>query len=208
MDGGGAAAGSDRQARTPAGAGRQARDLALVSAMARGDATAMAAFYDLYASEVYGLMRTMVADETAAQDLLQETMWQAWRLAPRYDASRASVRTWLHLILRSRVLDWRRRQSRQPVQAALEAAAEVGDPAAGSAVSQAADREDLARAQTALTASERQAIHLTYYRGLSQSEAATAVGVPLGTMKSRVRSALMRLHTALEPTAPAGEGCT
>lgn len=196
----------DLSSPPPTAGAREAADRALVAGMARGDSACMAAFYGLYASEVYGLIRGMVADETAAQDLLQETMWQVWRRASRYEANRASVRTWLHLITRSRVLDWRRHDTRHPRPLALDATADPTDPATSNLAAQTADRQDLRRAWAVLSPAERQTIQLTYYRGLSQSEAATTLGVPLGTVKGRVRSALARLRANLETGGPAGEG--
>jgi RNA polymerase sigma-70 factor, ECF subfamily len=181
---------------------------ALVAGMARADAMAMEIFYDRYASELYGLLRSMVQEPEAAEELLQETMWQVWRQAGRYDPGRASVRTWLHLIMRSRVLDWRRRELRRPAADLLVEAAEVADPATSAEMARAGERQDLLRAEAGLSAAERQAIRLTYYRGLTQAEAARALGVPLGTLKSRVRSALMRLQADIGSGGPAEGGQT
>lgn len=183
--------------RTP----KDSVDRALVAGMAKADPAAMEALYDLYANELYGLIRGMVPDPADAQELLQETLWHAWRYAPRYDPARASVRTWLHVIMRSRVLDWRRRELQRPAFADLEHAREVTDPSASTAIAAAADREDLNRAEARLPDAERQAIRLIYYRGLTQAEAARTLGIPLGTLKSRVRSALGRLHEGIDRTA-------
>lgn len=202
MGGGGGPSDLDPSAAGSSAAG----DRALVVGMARGDSAYLAAFYTRYAAEVYGLIRGMVPDEAASQDLLQETMWQVWRQASRYRASRSSVRTWLHLIARSRVLDWRRHELRHPRPVALDAAADLADPAASNVAAHAADHQDLARAWASLSPAERQVIHLTYYRGLSQSEAATTLGVPLGTVKGRVRSALARLRAGLGAGLAGEEG--
>lgn len=183
----------------------QALAAALVAAMARAEPAALEALYDLFAAELYGLIVGMVGDSGEAQEILQETMWQAWRQSGRYDPARASVRTWLHVIMRSRVADWRRR--RRPVEAAsdLSAAARVDDPVSAGMFERVVDRNDLLQAQDRLSEAERQAIALTYYRGLSQAEAARALGVPLGTLKGRVRSALARLRAALD-LGPQEEG--
>jgi RNA polymerase sigma-70 factor (ECF subfamily) len=171
---------------------------ALVAAMARAQPAALESLYDLFAAELYGLILGMVGDSGEAQEILQETMWQAWRQSGRYDPARASVRTWLHVIMRSRVADWRRRRGTARAASDLSAAERVDDPASAGMFERVVDRNDLLQAQYRLSEAERQAIALTYYRGLSQAEAARALGIPLGTLKGRVRSALARLRAALD----------
>ncbi len=177
---------------------------ALVLAMARGDPQAMEAFYDLYASRLYGLILGMVGGPDDAQEVLQDVMWQAWRLAPRYDPARACVRTWLHVIMRSRVLDWRRQEARRPAQEEFDHIHGIADADASRALSAAVEHEDLLKAQARLSDGERQAIGLTYYRGLTQAEAARTLGIPLGTLKSRVRGALLHLHDGVDSARPEG----
>jgi RNA polymerase sigma-70 factor (ECF subfamily) len=179
---------------------------ALVAAMARAEPAALGALYDLYGSELYGLIVGMVGDGGEAQEILQETMWQAWRDSERYDPARASVRTWLHMIMRSRVLDWRRRAGARARTTDLGHVEGVEDPTAVEALERVADRHDVLRAAGRLSDAEQRAIALTYFGGLSQAEAARVLGVPLGTLKGRVRSALARLRVALDPASQREDG--
>jgi RNA polymerase sigma-70 factor (ECF subfamily) len=173
--------------------------------MARAEPAALGALYELYGSELYGLIVGMVGDGGEAQEILQETMWRAWRDSARYDPARASVRTWLHMIMRSRVLDWRRRVGARVRTTGLADVDSAEDPTAVEALDRVADRHDVLRAAGRLSDAERRAIALTFFGGLSQAEAARALGVPLGTVKGRVRSALARLRVALDPP-PQREG--
>lgn len=188
---------TDAMRRAPASGANTVPDGALVAKMAGGDADALAALYDRYAGEIYRLVMGMVSDPEGAEELLQDIFWQAWRLASRYDPTLATVRTWLHVLMRSRAADWRRRAARTVPVAAWAEAPPRADPGAGPAFEHLETRCDLLQACDQLREVERQAIEWTFLAGLTQAEAAEHLGLPLGTVKSRVRTALRRLREHL-----------
>jgi RNA polymerase sigma-70 factor, ECF subfamily len=173
-----------------------------------GDSGGIAALYDRHARAVYSLALRIVQVESEAEDVVQEVFAQVFRQAGRYDAARGSVLAWLLTITRSRAIDLlraRRRRGDDVRQRAPEmAAANLPDPGA--------DQETLAlsgeqiqrvrRALAELSADQRHAIELAYYDGLTQSEIAERLAEPLGTIKSRIRTAMLRLRDALELDSP------
>jgi len=183
-------------------------DADLVRRMASGDERALGAFYDRWSGMLSSLLVKMLADADEAEDVLEETFWQAWRQADRYDATRASTATWLTTIARSRALDRlraRRRRGEEPWSAIAEGnestssseslAAPSRDPLANV---EAADRRTrVVAALASLPAEQRQAIELAYFGGLSQSEIADRLQQPLGTVKTRVRLAMDKLRERL-----------
>lgn len=158
-----------------------------------GDPAALGEFYDLYAGLVNGLALRILRDAAEAEDLVQEVFIQVWRQAARYDPGRGSPEAWLCTIARSRALDrLRRRAARRE---------EPGDPPPASASERPRPEEVLAvrKALEGLSRDQRAALELAYYEGLTQTEIANRLGQPLGTVKTRMRTALMRLREVLEP---------
>lgn len=168
--------------------------------MARGDASAVADLYDRHARAIYSLALRMLADGAEAEDVVQDVFTQAWRQAGLYDPARAPVIGWLLVIARARTLDrLRARRSRIGLTGEGPDPAELADVAPGQDV-QAIGREQGSRvraALAALTAAQREAIELAYYKGLSQSDIAARLEQPLGTIKTRIRSGLLRLREIL-----------
>ena len=164
----------------------------LLKKLAQGDRAALADFYDLYAGLVNGLALRILRDVAEAEDVVQEVFLQAWRQADRYDAQRGTPEAWLCTIARTRALDRLRRKA---------ARREDGADAAPVATSVPKTEEALAvrKALDGLSADQRRAVELAYYGGLTQSEIAKALGAPLGTIKTRIRTAMIRLREALEP---------
>lgn len=189
-------------------------DAALVARMATGDEQALGALYDRYATTVHTIAYYLLGQADEAEDAVEETFWQAWREASRYDASRGAVSTWLSTIARSRALD-RRRAVRRRAEDALDAMGATGSVA--SASSDAGDRadamapaaspqvnaesaeraRDIASALAKLPPEQREVIELAYFGGLSQSEIAARTKLPLGTVKTRARLALEKLRAPL-----------
>ena len=189
-------------------------DAALVARMATGDEQALGALYDRYATTVHTIAYYLLGQADEAEDAVEETFWQAWREASRYDASRGAVSTWLSTIARSRALD-RRRAVRRRAEDALDAMGATGSVA--SASSDAGDRadamapaaspqvnaesaeraRDIASALAKLPPEQREVIELAYFGGLSQSEIAARTKQPLGTVKTRARLALEKLRAPL-----------
>src|SRR5262245_46028790 len=165
--------------------------------MARGDSLALALLYDRYAGTMLALAQRIVGRGAEAEDVIHDVFVEAWRHSADYDATRGSVKSWLLLRTRSRSLDVQKsaRVSKQ-VQSLDDAwLAELGDPAGEGAASP--DRQRVRKVLVALPPEQREVLLLGYFEGLSSSEIAARVGVPIGTVKSRVAAALGALRGAL-----------
>jgi RNA polymerase sigma-70 factor (ECF subfamily) len=155
-----------------------------------GDGTALGEFYDLYAGLVNGLALRILRNPAEAEDVVQEVFVQVWRQAERYDRSRGSAEAWLCTIARTRALDRLRRRvaRREEPGEALPTPATPPRTEEALAVRKALD---------SLSADQRRALELAYYEGLTQTEIAERLGEPLGTIKTRIRSAMIRLRDVL-----------
>ena len=177
----------------------------LVTRMATGEEAALAELYDRYSEQVFGLALRVLGSRAEAEEILADVFFQAWREAERYDGSRGSVPAWLFAITRSRAIDRvRARQRREGKTIAIEEASVTGEMVAsvGSPEGDAIHSEHqriIRAALEQLPAKQREALELAYYCGLSQSEIAAVSGEPLGTVKTRTRSALMALREKLGP---------
>ena len=171
-------------------------DPELIAGVVKRDRGSFDLFYERYAQIIFNLCVRILKDEAEAQDVLQEIFLQIWREAERFDASRASVKTWLFTIARSRSLD--RYRSRKTVRDRLEEQTE-------DQLQQIPDRADLQGASVAqqyvlsalsqLSPEQRLVLELSYYEGLTQEEIAERLKEPLGTIKSRIRAALIKLRS-------------
>jgi RNA polymerase sigma-70 factor (ECF subfamily) len=181
-----------------------AGDAALLARMSRGDERALGSFYDRWEGAVRAMVMRVVHDPSEADDVVEEVFWQAWRQAGRFEAGRASGGTWLLTIARSRALDRLRSLRRSREDAGLDALAASGsdaeiqdmpDPLEATVLSERARvvRESLAT----LPAEQRSALELAYLEGLSQSEIAERTREPLGTIKTRMRLAMIKLRETL-----------
>jgi RNA polymerase sigma-70 factor (ECF subfamily) len=172
----------------------------LLERLRANDRDALATLYDLYGRQAFGLAYRVVEDTKEAEDVVQEAFLALWRQSQRMDASRGSVRSLLLTIVHRRSIDVIRRRSGRPevgIEKAATMAADLPDPA--DAASRMEDREVIARAMDELPPEQRQAIELTYFRGLTIAEMADRSGIPLGTAKSRLRLALERMRRTLGP---------
>jgi RNA polymerase sigma-70 factor (ECF subfamily) len=167
--------------------------------VAGGDPAALAELYDRYADLLYSLALRIVGSSSDAEEVLQDAWLQAWRSARSYDPARGAVGAWLVTITRTRALDRlrsvgsrRRGEAAASVDAVAEPPAPALDPATGYA--RRALRTSVATAITALAPQQRQVVELAYFEGLSQSEIASRLGAPLGTIKSWTRQALLKLR--------------
>lgn len=168
---------------------------ALIRSIAAGEQESLGEFYDRYAGLVNGLALRILRDPSDAEDVVQEVFVQAWRQAGRFDPGRGTPEAWLCTLARTRALDkLRRRVSRreEPPETA------PGTTATPRNVEVLAVR----RAMEDLSANQRKALELAYYEGLTQSEIAERLGEPLGTIKTRIRTAMIRLREALGPLPP------
>ena len=178
-------------------------DRRAVTRMARGEASAVAELYDRHARAIYSLAVRMLSDAAEAEDVVQDVFTQAWRQAGRYDPSRAPVVAWLLVITRARALDrLRARRARIAAGPVDVTTPDPVDPGPGQEL-QAIGNEEAARLRAALAAlpdGQREAIELAYYKGLSQSDIAETLEQPLGTVKTRIRTGLLKLREVLRGT--------
>ena len=181
-------------------AGGSEETSALITRIAAGDRDAFSRFYDLLAPTAFGLIRRVLRDPEAAAEVLQDVFWQVWREASRYDPKRGSPEAWLVMRAKTRAIDRLRsirRRDRTFVAPVDESVAQSND---GPAENPAVVAEDRGLVQTALAQlpePQRRVIELAFFEGLTQSEIATRLGEPLGTVKTRARLGLERLRSAL-----------
>jgi len=170
-------------------------DPLLLRHVAAGETEALRALYDRYGSVLFGLAYRTLGDRHLAEDCVQEVFVTAWRSAGRYDPRRATVTTWLFTILRNKTVDALRRRSRRPADPLPEHWAADEAPDAAAVVAAADQGERVASALAELPPNQLEAVSLAYFEGLTQAEIADRLGVPLGTVKGRLRLALDRLRT-------------
>ena len=176
---------------------------ALLEKIALRDQSAFSQLYDASSRLVYGLILRLVRDPAVAEDISMEVYMQVWRTAASYDTTRGSVNAWLITVARSRAIDWIRSskarfdQQKQTLEDAPELKDTKADPETHVLIS---DRASVVRkALDHLPADQRHLIELAYFSGLSQTEMAEQLALPLGTVKSRVRLGMSRLRELLAP---------
>jgi RNA polymerase sigma-70 factor (ECF subfamily) len=182
--------------RTRAAADERApSDVELVARIAQGDRSAFELLYRRYSRSMLGLALRRLGDRGRAEDAVQEAFTSIWRSASSYRPERGPAAPWLYTIARNAISDRGRKRQEAPIEAPDEPSMEAGplERAEQSWVSWRVHRalEDLPN-------QERELIELAYWSGLSQSEIADQLGIPLGTVKTRTRSALLRLANMLE----------
>jgi RNA polymerase sigma-70 factor (ECF subfamily) len=184
-----------------------------VARAAEGDATALAALYDRHGRAAYALARAMVGGASDAEDVVASTFSQLWQSASRYDAGRGSVAAWITTMTRSRALDLlraQRRRTRLHERAAGADADGFAVPLGGGAdlPDREVERAEVARVVRAsletLPPAQRTAIELAFFGGLSHTDIAQALDEPLGTVKTRIRSGMLKLRDALRPLTAGG----
>jgi RNA polymerase sigma-70 factor, ECF subfamily len=178
---------------------RQA-DQASLARVARGDQLAFAELYDRHARLVFSLALRILQERADAEDVVQEVFAQVWAQAGRYDASRGAVAAWMLMLTRSRAIDrLRARRTRPETAAESETVENVADVSA-TQDSELLSAEQVGRLQRALKdlpEAQRTALELAYYEGLTHAEVAQRLAEPLGTVKTRIRQAVIRLREAL-----------
>lgn len=194
------APGSARENNPPNWANRQEVWAVVMSKIAGGDQAAMAQLYDETSPLVYSLAMRMLGNTADAEEVTLDVYTQAWRTADRYRRDRGTVFAWLMNMARSRSIDHiRARTARSKSNEPLTHTDLVRDPAdTPDRLSEVAEQRTLLRAALAeLPADQRTSIELAFFSGLSHSELAERLGEPLGTVKTRIRSGMLKLRTAL-----------
>ena len=173
----------------------------LVSSFLVGDEEAIREVYQRFGRPVYTLGLRLLGSAEAAEELTQDVFLTAWRKAARFDATRGRLSTWLMAIAHNLAVDRLRREhgATRPhlvfVEKMPDREQETGIGAAMEAV---IDRDVAARAMESLSESERTLLSLAYFQGMTAREIAEADGIPLGTVKTRLRTALIKLRRANE----------
>lgn len=187
-----------RHARLPEDA---VMDASIIQRMAGGDESALGTLYDRWVDAVHALAIRIVRDPGEAEEVVESVFWQAWQQAARWSAERGAPGAWLLAIARSRSLDrlrsLRRRRDEQPADASVfDAFPAVGDPLADLDAKERAAR--VTAALGTLPHEQREVLELSYFEGLSQTEIAERLSLPLGTVKTRARLALRKLRDRLD----------
>lgn len=172
----------------------------LIQALASGDEQALARIYDAHGAAVYALALRITRTPADAEEVTQEVFLQAWRSAARFDADRGSLAAWLLVMARTRALDRLRREKRRPAESTEPSAFERIPNASPGVDVIAVTNQEAARTRAALAAlprEQREAVELAYFEGLTHSEIAARTAQPLGTVKTRIRSAMQQLRAAL-----------
>ena len=173
----------------------------LMTLVERKDADAFAVLYDRHGGAAYSLAHRIVGDSGIAEDVTQEAFLSVWRSGARFDAARGSVRSWTLGIVRNRAIDALRRASGPAPKLDLDDdAALEARPSDELTDSQAIRRETSRRVQGALRelpAEQSEVIGLAYFGGFTHSEIADMLGMPLGTVKGRMRLGLEKIRVTL-----------
>lgn len=182
----------------------------LIKAAAVGDADALAVLYDRHGAAVYSLCLRMLREADDAEELLEDVFWQLWRRADQFDPTRGSALAYLLTLTRSRAIDRLRARDRR-----VRLRSELPGPLLGerllgassiaaSPLQEALALERRTRVRIALAdlpAPQREAVELSFLEGLSHPEISTRLGEPLGTIKTRIRSGLLRMRDSLREAA-------
>jgi RNA polymerase sigma-70 factor (ECF subfamily) len=170
-------------------------DAELVVAVTRGDKNALARIYDRHAGLLFALGLRILSDRTLAEDVLHDVFLEAWHHAAEFDPARGTVRAWLVTRMRSRSLDRRASATRQR-RLADEMKQQAGEPAPGTPGA-SVDGERVRTQVAGLPPELSEVIEMAYFEGLSSSDMAVRLGIPIGTVKSRTARALATLREGL-----------
>lgn len=175
-------------------------DQELLQAVQRRDIGAFEQFYDHYGTLVYSLAVKVLEDRILAEDVVQEVFLNLWRNAGKFDSSKGAVRNWLLACTSNRAIDFlRQRQGKTRLDVALdETAYMLTSPDPWGEVVANADSALLSSAMKELPEEQRQTLEMAYFQGMTHSEIADGMAVPLGTVKGRLRLALEKMRVYLE----------
>ena len=181
-------------AAQPGAAADLATSLRLV---ARGDADAFDAVYDQVAASVFGIVRRVVRDPAQSEEVTQDVLLEVWRNAAKFDPGRGSAAAWVTTLAHRRAVDRVRSVQKESDRERRIAAAVVPYDEVAEAVESSLERERVRRCLGSLTELQRESVTLAYYGGYTYSQVASLLGVPDGTIKTRMRDALIRLRDCL-----------
>jgi RNA polymerase sigma-70 factor (ECF subfamily) len=177
-------------------------DESLIRLIVDARAEALSELYDRYSRLVFSLALHSVGDRAAAEEITQDVFLRAWQRARQYRAERAKVSTWLTSITRHRAIDQLRRRGSRPEMRSVawaeippEAEPSINGPEESAALTMERTRVRAAIARLSVT--QKQVLALAYFQGLTQSQIAETLGLPLGTVKTRIRLGMQKLREML-----------
>jgi len=165
--------------------------------VARGDAGAFDAVYDQVAPSVFGVVRRVVRDVAQSEEVTQDVLLEVWRNAASFDPERGSALAWVMTLAHRRAIDRVRSVQKESERERRAAAADVPYDEVAEAVESSLEHERVRRCLGSLTALQRESVTLAYYGGYTYGQVASLLGVPSGTIKTRMRDALIRLRDCL-----------
>ena len=169
----------------------------LISRVARGDADAFDAVYDQVAPTVFGIVRRVIRDPAQSEEVTQDVLLEVWRNAAKFDPGRGSAAAWVTTLAHRRAVDRVRSVQKESDRERRIAAAVVPYDEVAEAVESSLERERVRRCLGSLTELQRESVTLAYYGGYTYAQVASLLGVPDGTIKTRMRDALIRLRDCL-----------
>jgi RNA polymerase sigma factor (sigma-70 family) len=174
--------------------------VAALARMAGGDRAALQTVYRLTSAKLFGVILRILGERSEAEDVLQDIYLTVWQKASAFDAARASPMSWLIAIARNRAIDRLRARGNRRMDP-IEAASEIVDrsPGADVALEDSETSSKLHLCLDTLAERERTALRAAFFDGNTYEELAARMSLPLGTMKSLIRRAMIKLRTCLEP---------
>jgi RNA polymerase sigma-70 factor (ECF subfamily) len=173
----------------------------LLQRAAGGDEAAFAELYDRLAPSVFGMARRIIRNAAQAEDVTQEVMVEVWRTASRFDPVQGSAQTWVVTLAHRRAVDRVRSEESQRQRterlAEVSAGPGISDPVADDVVDDF-DRARVRSALAGLSALQRESVELAFYGGNTHTEISSMLGLPLGTVKTRIRDGLLHLRALME----------
>ena len=169
----------------------------LLARVARGDEGAFRAVYERLAGQVLGIVRRVVRDPAQSEEVMQEVLLEVWRTVSRFDPLAGSATAWVMTMAHRRAVDRVRSEQKAARRELRAASAVIEYDDVTEAVHASLDRERVRRCLSSLTEVQLEAVRLAYYRGYTYREVAELLGVPVGTVKTRMRDGLIRLKDCL-----------
>jgi len=186
----------------PPGSEESSAWVVLLARVARGDQGALGELYDATSSGLFGLIRNIVQDDAAAEEIVLDVYSQVWRMASAYAPEKGAPLTWLFLLGRSRAIDHlrsrarRSRERERPLEAAF--AHSHPDPDPEMSVLSESRRNMILSALGGLSPEQREVLKLAFFDGLTHGEIAEQTGMPLGTVKTRIRLGMVHMRESLK----------
>jgi RNA polymerase sigma-70 factor, ECF subfamily len=187
-----------KRRRRPAVSASPRDDLATqIGLVARGDAAAFDAIFEQLGPSVFGAVKSVIRDPAQSEEVTQEVLLEVWRTAAKFDADRGSVTAWVMTMAHRRAVDRVRSVQKEAERERRIATEDIPFDEVTEAVESSLERERVRRCLNSLTDVQRESLVLAYYRGHTYGQVASLLGVPTGTVKTRMRDALIRMRDCL-----------